>query len=93
MFEQADADERRKIVSPAGTTFTVDTDGASYTQVPVLGGKVFYADEQIQPQKKFAQQVHDLNVAGWSVEEIARELNRSTTEVQFALDMDSSLGF
>lgn len=91
LFEQADADDKRKIVSPTGTVFTVESDGSSYTQVPVLGGNVSYADEPISPQKTFSQQVHDLTLAGWSVDEIARELNRSTTEVQFALNMDSGL--
>ena len=84
LFEQVDSDDRR-IVSDAGTTFTVESDGASYTSVPVIGN-VTYADE-VQPQKKFTELVRDLYYAGHSVEEIARELNSSTTEVQLALEM------
>lgn len=90
LFEQADADAKR-IVSDTGTTFTVESDGSSYASVPVIGGNVTYADDPIQPQKKFGQLVRDLNMAGHSVEEIARELDSSITEVQLVLDMD--LGF
>ena len=86
LFAQADADDRR-IVSEAGTTFMVESDGSSYTSVPVIGENVSYADEPIRPQRKFNDLVHDLHAAGHSVEEIARELNCSTTEVQMTLDM------
>lgn len=91
LFEQAEAEDARGIVSDAGTTFTVESDGSSYASVPVIGGNVSYADEPLQPHKSIAELVHDLYVAGHSVEEIAREVNRSTTEVQMALDMDMGL--
>lgn len=89
LFEQVEADDRqnRRIVSDTGTTFTVENDGSSYASVPVIGGNISYADEPIQPQKKIGEMVHDLYAAGHSVEEIARELNRSTTEVQMSLEM------
>lgn len=91
LFEQADAEDSRRIVSDTGTTFTVESDGSSYASVPVIGGNVTYADDPIHPQKKFGQLVRDLNMAGHSVEEIARELDSSITEVQLVLDMD--MGF
>ncbi|WP_294429530.1 hypothetical protein [uncultured Treponema sp.] len=91
LFDMADADSSKQIVSDAGTTFTVESDGSSYASVPVIGGKVTYADEPVQPHKSFAQLVRDLNSAGHSVEEIASELDSSITEVQLCLDMD--LGF
>lgn len=88
LFEQAASEDARRIVSDAGTTFTVESDGSSYASVPVIGDSVAYADEFDQPQKKFGELVHDLHSAGHSVDEIARELNSSTTEVQLVLDMD-----
>ena len=67
--------------------FTVENDGSSYTNVPVIGGNVRYADEQIKPKKSFSQMVRELNSIGRSVEEIASELHSSTTEVQLVLNM------
>lgn len=87
LFAQAELESKQQIVSPSGTTFTVESDGSSYAQVPVIGGNVSYTDEPIVPAKKFPEMVHDLYLAGHSVEEIARELNRSTTEVQMSLEM------
>ena len=87
LFSQAEFDEKRQIVSDTGTTFTVESDGSSYASVPVIGGNVSYADDPIQPQKSFRERVHDLNAAGWSVDEIARELKLSTIEVQMSLEM------
>ncbi|MBQ8013118.1 MAG: hypothetical protein IJ257_01800 [Treponema sp.] len=91
LFAQADDDEKKRIVSDTGTTFTVESDGSSYASVPLIGGNVTYADEPVQPKKKFAQLVRDLSHTGYSVEEIASELGSSITEVQLVLEMD--LGF
>lgn len=88
LFEQAATEDSRRIVSDAGTTFTVESDGSSYASVPVIGGNITYADEPIQPQQSFAGLVKSLHEAGHSVEEIARELSSSTTEVQLVLDMN-----
>ncbi len=88
LFDLADSEQSRKIVSENGTTFTVESDGSSYASVPVIGGNVTYADNPVVPQKKFGELVHDLYAAGHSVDEIARELNSSTTEVQLVLDME-----
>ncbi len=68
-------------------TFTVKRDGASYASVPVIEPKVTYAENPIVPKKDFGSQVRELYDRGNSVEQIATELGRSTTEVQFALDM------
>ncbi|MBQ4378595.1 MAG: hypothetical protein II821_05295 [Treponema sp.] len=77
-----------QIVSNAGTTFTVENDGSSYTNVPVIGGNVRYADELIHPEKNIKQIIRDLNAAGHSIDEIASEVNCSTTEVQMALSLE-----
>ena len=83
LFEQSG-----QIISNSGTTFTVENDGSSYAKVPVLGGSITYADEQIVPKKKLSEMVKKLHDAGYSEEEIANELNCSTTEVQMFLDLD-----
>ena len=87
LFSLAEDDSARKIVSDTGTTFTVESDGSSYASVPVIGGNVSYADEPVQPQQSFSEMARSLHETGCSIEEIARELKRSTTEVQMALDM------
>ncbi|MBQ7159602.1 MAG: hypothetical protein IJS09_09315 [Treponema sp.] len=68
-------------------TFNVSQDGASYASVPVIEPNVTYAEDPIVPKKDFSTQVRELYDRGNSVEQIASELGRSTTEVQFALDM------
>lgn len=77
-----------EIVSDSGTIFSVEREDLSVTKVPVIGPNVAYADNPVEPKKSFREMVHDLNLVGHSVEEIAMELGRSTTEVQMVLDMD-----
>jgi len=86
LFDLPEDESRGQIISDSGTTFTVERDGSSHASVPILGGNVTYADEPIQPKMTFAQSVKNLTLAGHSVEEIASELNSSTTEVQLVLD-------
>ncbi len=68
-------------------TFTVNKDGSSYASVPVIEPTITYAEDPIVPKKDFGTRVRELYDRGNTVEEIATELGRSTTEVQFALDM------
>ena len=74
-------------VSAEPNMFTVARDGAAYTSMPVIGPQVTYVDDPVQPKKDFGTQVRELYDRGESVEDIATALGRSTTEVQFALDM------
>ncbi len=67
--------------------FTVNHSGASYASVPVISPDVSFVENPIRPQKDFSEQVRELASFGHSVDEIARALERSTTEVQFVLDM------
>ncbi len=67
--------------------FTVLQDGTSYTSMPVIGPNVTYADDPVRQKKDFGTLVRERYDRGESVEEIATALGRSTTEVQFALDM------
>lgn len=80
--------DEREIVSDTGTVFSVEREEPPVTKVPVFSPNVSYADNPIEPKKSFREMVHDLNLVGHSVEEIAMELGRSTTEVQMVLDMD-----
>lgn len=74
-------------VLPEPNVFTVMQDGTSYTSMPVIGPNVTYADDPVRQKKDFGTLVRERYDRGESVEEIATALGRSTTEVQFALDM------
>lgn len=101
LFEQADAEEERRnlqkksnrIISDNGTAFTVETDGSSYASVPVIGGNVSFADEPVQPKMKISELIYNLYSAGHSIEEIARDVNTSTTEVQMVLEINYGISF
>lgn len=86
LFDQVQ--NEHEIVSDSGTIFSVAGEETSVTKVPVVGPNVAYADNPVEPKKSFREMVHDLTLVGHSVEEIATELGRSTTEVQMVLDMD-----
>ena len=45
------------------------------------------AENPIQIKKSFNDQVNQLYNLGYTTEQIARELNKSTTEVQIVIDM------
>ncbi len=77
-----------EIVSDSGTVFSVEKENSQLKNASAAGPDVIYSDSPIEQKKSFRELVHDLNLVGHSVEEIAMELNRSTTEVQMVLDMD-----
>lgn len=87
LFDQYDDYDETKVVSGSGTFFSVDN-GPSVSSVPVLGPNVTYSDLPMGAEKTFEDMVKDLYFVGHSVEEIARELNSSTTEVQMVIDMN-----
>ncbi len=90
LFDQVydQEDDKNQVISPAGTFFSVESDGSSVASVPVLGPNISYADNPIVPQKSFEERVKELYYQGHSLEEIAVELNSSTTEVGFVINMD-----
>ncbi|MBP3710673.1 MAG: hypothetical protein J6I73_09810 [Treponema sp.] len=59
----------------------------SYTEVPVVVPEVFFSDVPVAPKKNFNKQVADMAHVGLTVEQIAKKLSCSTTEVQMVLDM------
>lgn len=85
LFDQVESNE---IISESGTRFSVENQQQDVTSIPVLIPNVSFADEPIERKKTYNELVHDLYVAGHSIDEIAVELNSSTTEVQLVLDMD-----
>lgn len=87
LFSQAE-ESSDGILQNAETTFTVENDGSSFASIPVIDPSVSYADVPIKPKKRFNELVKELYDKGYSIEDIARELDSSTTEVQFSIDMD-----
>jgi hypothetical protein len=89
--EQGDLFEENQettyINSPSGTKFTVDNEGTSVASIPKLGPNVTFSDNPVVPKKSLNDSIRELNNKGYTVEMIARELNLTTTEVQFSLDM------
>ena len=45
------------------------------------------SENPIEPKRNFHEQVRQLVDLGYDVEHIASKLNKSTTEVQFIIDM------
>lgn len=86
LFEQQS--EEPYINSPSGTKFSVDTQGNGFASIPKISPNIHFADEPLKPQKSINQQIKELSDKGYSIEMIARELNLTTTEVQFSLDME-----
>lgn len=77
------------VSSQTGTKFMVSNDGASVASIPKIGGNVIFSDNPVKPKKTLNEQIHELSEKGYTVEMIAKDLNLTTTEVQFSLDMDS----
>lgn len=69
----------------------ITPDGAAYKEIPLIITKV-YDDEpkKISPEdakKNMSKQIKNMYDEGFSVEQIAKSLNCSVTEVQFTIDM------
>lgn len=48
---------------------------------------IYVAKKTIEPKKNFQERVIELSKLGYSVEQIAKDTEHSTTEVQFVIDM------
>ncbi|MCR5290079.1 MAG: hypothetical protein K6E51_08830 [Treponema sp.] len=66
----------------------VAPDGMTYKNVPVIGPQIHISDDPVLIPKDFTTQVQERYARGETIDEIARALNSSVTEVQFALDMN-----
>ncbi len=80
-------DETAKAVDTQAKV-VVQEDGAAYAEVPVITPKVFFSETPVTPKKDFTKQVTDLAATGLTVEQIAKELSCSLSEVQMVLDMN-----
>ncbi|ERF60041.1 hypothetical protein HMPREF0860_1390 [Treponema socranskii subsp. socranskii VPI DR56BR1116 = ATCC 35536] len=65
----------------------VTDDGASYAKVPVIKPDVYFSETPIVPKKNFTKQVLEMAEMGLTIEQIAKQLSCSKTEVQMILDM------
>ena len=81
-------EEEHPLVSKTGTKFMIDDQGSTVASIPKLGLNVTYTDNPVKPKKSSSQKVKELYEKGYSVDEIAKELSMTVTEVQFAIDMD-----
>ena len=69
------------------TEMNVTGDGASYAKVPVIKPDVYFSETPIVPKKNFTKQVLEMAEMGLTIEQIAKQLSCSKTEVQMILDM------
>ena len=67
---------------------TVTSDGAAFESIPIVVPKMQISETLIVPKKDTNEQIRELYEMGKTVDEIAERLGKSTTEVQFALDMN-----
>jgi hypothetical protein len=73
----------------AQTKVTAHEDGTSFSEVPVNTQKVFFSESPVMPKVDFSRQVTDLAATGLTVEQIAKKLSCSLSEVQMVLDMNN----
>ncbi|MGN0740043.1 MAG: hypothetical protein ACI4LX_07720 [Treponema sp.] len=85
--ELFDESENPVSIKKASNVHVVDSEGNAYGEVPVISPKIYMSDNPIAPKRNFHEQVRQLVELGYDVEQIASKLNKSTTEVQFIIDM------
>lgn len=66
---------------------TIDSEGNAYGEVPVISPKIYMSENPIQTKRAINSQIAKLYNAGYTVEQISKQINKSTTEVQFIIDM------
>ena len=65
-----------------------DRSTTSRASIAKLAPNVTIVDDLVVPKKSVNQKIIELNNSGYPVEYIAKTLNITTSEVQFALDMN-----
>ena len=70
---------------------TVNPDGTSYAEIPIVMPTVFATDTPVQLKDDLKTRIVKLYEQGKSIEEIAAELSCSTTEVQFVIDFTDDI--
>ena len=79
-------DDKQKEVSTKAEV-NVMGDGTSYAKVPVIKPDVYFSETPVVPKKNFTKQVLEMSEMGLTIEQIAKQLSCSKTEVQMILDM------
>ena len=79
-------DDKQKEVSTKAE-MNVMGDGTSYAKVPVIKPDVYFSETPVVPKKNFTKQVLEMSEMGLTIEQIAKQLSCSKTEVQMILDM------
>ena len=79
-------DDKQKEVSTKAEMNVMD-DGTSYAKVPVIKPDVYFSETPVVPKKNFTKQVLEMSEMGLTIEQIAKQLSCSKTEVQMILDM------
>ena len=78
-------DKREEVHTKA--EMNVMGDGTSYAKVPVIKPDVYFSETPVVPKKNFTKQVLEMSEMGLTIEQIAKQLSCSKTEVQMILDM------
>lgn len=92
-FSQSSQSKSKNDEIPVNTDIHVDSQGASYAQIPLVSPKVFvsekFADLSKTPET-LKDKILKLFDQGYDAEVISKELDCSLTEVQFVLDLERS---
>ena len=70
---------------------TVNTNGTSYAEIPIVVPSVFAGEIPVDPKKELKIKVIKLYEQGSSVEEIASTLGCSVVEVQYIIDFTDNI--
>lgn len=89
--DKTDFGQAKETGIPVNNDIHVDSQGAAYTQIPVVAPKVFVS-ETLSDLSKTPETLKDkilkLYDQGYNADVISRELACSATEVQFVLDIE-----
>lgn len=62
---------------------------SNYKEVPIIEPNIYFSDKPIQKEKSLTEKVLELNALGMRIEDIARELKSSITEVELIVGLNS----
>lgn len=84
---EAFEDEIEVVFSERRESFLPQKAQSAYVRVPASAPKVTLAEDTIEPKKASSMIISELHESGLSVEEIARRIGKTTTEVQTIIEM------
>lgn len=83
----ADAEEKRSSKIPLKETKKKTKKAEPVKTKKDDGPEIYMTKNPVTPKKSFQKQVAELYNLGYTIEQIAKETERSTTEVEFVIDM------